>query len=769
MSGGIDFFISYTRSDERWAEWVGFELEAAGYTTKSMAWDFHAGSNFALEMQNATAMAERTLAIISPAYLRSDFCKSEWAAAFATDPTGSKRRLVPVRVAECQPDGLLAQIIWVDLVGLEGETAAREKLLIGVSTHRTKPTTKPNFPGCAASAPMPRPAKPAFPGALPPVWTVPHPRNPFITGRGDLLDEMHRLLNAQGRGLPVPPLVIHGLGGTGKTQLVVEYAFRNRSDYDTVLWCGADSEQTLASNLAALSRPLTLPEICENKENALQAKVMQVIDWLLTNRRWLLILDNADTTEAVNAILDTLPSSLAGQVLITARWSNWPPVVQTKEVEQLANEVAAEFLQKRVAKLGNSAGTREEALTLACELGGLPLALEQAAAYLEHCRITFRDYLARLRRNRPELLKHVARGTTRYPTSVADTWVVSEGALGPLSRALLRLVAFLAPENIPRALFAKVGDVVREALRMLDGAADISADDEALAYAVDDALVKLADYSLIRLTPTFFDCHRLLQATVEDRLSPDDRQIWRKLSLKRIAVFTPKGDVIILPNGSNSVDFAYTVHTDIGNRTVAGKINYELFPLRTKLRNGDHVEIITASHAKPNPIWLRYVATRKARYNIRHVMKTMQYHESSQFGERMLNQTLSALGAGPVQTNGSLWDKLVNDSGVKSRDEILADIGLGKRLAVVVACRLLALSEPVPYDGRNPRTVVINGSEGTGVQFAKCCRPIAGDPIIGAMKKLQGLVIHRHDCPAIRKSLISEPQKWVNVEWGPRS
>jgi hypothetical protein len=119
----VEFFISYTKADERWAEWIAWQLETAGHRCKLMAWDFGAGSNFVLEMQQAAAQAERTIAVLSPAYLQSAFCAPEWAAAFAPDPTAAKRKLVPVRIADCQPDGLLKAIVYIDLVGID-EAAA---------------------------------------------------------------------------------------------------------------------------------------------------------------------------------------------------------------------------------------------------------------------------------------------------------------------------------------------------------------------------------------------------------------------------------------------------------------------------------------------------------------------------------------------------------------------------------------------------------------------------------------------------------------------
>ena len=231
-----------------------------------------------------------------------------------------------------------------------------------------------------------------------------------------------------------------------------------------------------------------------------------------------------------------------------------------------------------------------------------------------------------------------------------------------------------------------------------------------------------------------------------------------------VYVFTPKGKILALPRGATAVDFAYSVHTDIGNRCVAAKINFELVPLRAELRNGDRVEIITAPQAKPNPAWLSYVVTSKARAQIRHFLKTLHFDESAQLGERLLNQALTSLGVSPQDIDQAQWDMLIKDTTAKSRVEILADIGLGRRLNLVVARQLARVGEggahPLPSTG----VITIQGTEGLAVQFAKCCRPIPGDPIIGMIKKGQGLVVHTHDCPTLRKGR-GNTDEWLDVVW----
>ncbi len=234
----------------------------------------------------------------------------------------------------------------------------------------------------------------------------------------------------------------------------------------------------------------------------------------------------------------------------------------------------------------------------------------------------------------------------------------------------------------------------------------------------------------------------------------------------QVYVFTPKGKILNLPQGATCVDFAYAVHSDIGNRCIAAKVNHELVALRTKLQNGDQVEIVTAAHSRPNPSWLSFVTTGKARSHIRHFLKTLRFDESVMLGERLLGQALTALGMREVVPD-EVWEKYLRESNVKTREEVLADVGLGQRLAVVVAKRLLQLAGQwveENHPGRKPPAVTIRGTEGMAIQFARCCQPIPGDPILGFVKKDQGLIIHTHDCPVLMKNR-ADADKLIDVEW----
>ncbi len=274
--------------------------------------------------------------------------------------------------------------------------------------------------------------------------------------------------------------------------------------------------------------------------------------------------------------------------------------------------------------------------------------------------------------------------------------------------------------------------------------------------------------------------HQWLQRLVEIQTESDDSYEFLEnfkvdLFPDEVYVFTPKGKILALPKGSTAVDFAYAVHTDVGNSCVAVKINNELAPLRSEMHNGDNVEIITAPLAKPNPAWLNYVVTGKARSHIRHYLKTLQATESAHLGERMLNMALRALHVDPSAVADKLWLKVMRDYGVKDKSEILTDIGLGKRVGLMVAHQLTAGNAELhgfenTGENTSPKTVkkldsiTISGSEGMAVQFAPCCRPIPGDPILGFINKDKGLIIHTHDCPTTLKFKL-DPDKWLDVEW----
>jgi len=229
-----------------------------------------------------------------------------------------------------------------------------------------------------------------------------------------------------------------------------------------------------------------------------------------------------------------------------------------------------------------------------------------------------------------------------------------------------------------------------------------------------------------------------------------------------VYVFTPNGDIKKLPRGATVIDFAYEVHTDIGKRCAGARVNHQLVPMRTVLRNGDHVEIITSAYSAPHPSWLNSVVTGKARAHIRNYLKNLRRDEAVSLGERFLAKALQSLGF-DGEIGAEAQAILLQTLKMKAWDDVLADIGLGTRIASVVARQLLP-DVPVPAPSRTPGALAIRGTEGAVVNYAKCCRPIPGDPVLGFLTAGRGITVHTEDCPNVAE-YRKHPEKWIDVQW----
>jgi GTP pyrophosphokinase len=270
----------------------------------------------------------------------------------------------------------------------------------------------------------------------------------------------------------------------------------------------------------------------------------------------------------------------------------------------------------------------------------------------------------------------------------------------------------------------------------------------------------------------------------------DASEFWDHIKIdlfpEAVYVFTPKSKIMALPRGATVMDFAYAIHSDVGDHTVSARINGEQRPLRTELTNGDVVEIITAENAEPNPSWLSFVKTGRARSKIRHYLKTIAQDKSHDLGERMLSQALRSEGLSSLPAEdgpySATWEKLLRFTGSKSRDELLSDIGMGKRIAGMVAKKLAVLLAETGlkpdallisterYTGGREESVsqgvvTLDGSEGMSVQYAPCCKPIPGDRIVGYLGRGEGLVVHAEDCPTGKRLLLRDSERFLEVEW----
>ena len=232
-----------------------------------------------------------------------------------------------------------------------------------------------------------------------------------------------------------------------------------------------------------------------------------------------------------------------------------------------------------------------------------------------------------------------------------------------------------------------------------------------------------------------------------------------------VYVFTPRGDIFALPNGATAVDFAYTVHTDIGNSCVACRIDRNLAPLSTRLQSGQTVEIVTAPRANPNPTWLNFVVTAKARTNIRHYLKGQQQSESIELGRRLLDKALVSLQSSMKTIDPQTVEQLLAETRRASFDTILEEIGLGNRVALLTARRLLERGEGIPGAGAEEALpLAIRGTEGMVINFGKCCYPIPGDTIVGHISAGRGVVVHRDNCNNIAE-FLDDPERCTPLRW----
>jgi tetratricopeptide (TPR) repeat protein len=471
-----DFFISYTQADRDWAVWIAWVLEEKGYTSIIQDWDFRPGGNFVLDMQRAAAGTERTVAILSPDYLQSRFTAPEWAAAFAKDPTGEKGILLSVRVCEVELAGLLPQVVYIDLVGLDQDTC-RVRLLAGIKRERAKPVKPPAFPGSPPPFPgspkdNPTPALPINvlpdPGPLPAGSRMPFAPNPLFVGRQEDLRTLARQLQA-GETSAVGQVEIAaatGLGGIGKTQLAAEFVHRyGRSFAGGVFWMRFEDPAAVPAEVAACGRSLDLHPSYDSLPLDQQVRLVEEA-WTRSIPR-LLVFDNCEE-EALLA--HWRPRTGGARVLVTSRRQRWARslAIQSVQISTLPRAASIELLRKFRPDVPQEDPTLS---AIAAELGDLPLALHLAGSFLERYAEAPDGqpaaYLEALRQGgllqHPSLQgKFASISPTSHEAHVGRTFALSLEKLKPedetdaLALALLARAAHFAPgEPIPRELLLK--------------------------------------------------------------------------------------------------------------------------------------------------------------------------------------------------------------------------------------------------------------------------------------------------------------------------
>ncbi|MFC4035702.1 FxSxx-COOH system tetratricopeptide repeat protein [Streptomyces polygonati] len=504
-------FLSHVPEDRMWADWITRVLSEAGFTVGDARSDAGAGAGVPLrdDTDSKVRAASRTVAVLSAAYQKSPQARAVWEAVAAADPMGSRRTLVPIRVGDVRLGHPFSDRTPVDLSALN-EAAARSALLRAMDA----PVAPLEHPADAAEG------RPRYPGAEPPVWSVPV-RNAAFTGRDDMLESLRQRLAESGTAT-----LLHGMGGVGKTQLATEYAHRYQGNYDVVWWIESEFGDLALRQYAELAAHLDVAE-----RDSISATADAVRDALRRGTkydRWLLIFDNATTPESIERLLVNRPS---GHVVITTRNEGWAQIAARVEVEVFTRAESVEHLSHRV-----SAISAEEADAVAEALGDLPLAIDQAAAWFNETGQEAAEYLRQLERQLADLVPGPA--TDAYPLQVAATWNISIQRLNsPVAHRLLQLCAHFGAD--PIALDLLHGKEVGESLSALQPASEGTA-------LVSRATQQLSRYALAQVDrkSRSLKVHRLVQAAVRSSMTEEEQEAARSTVRNVLSGARPsEGDV----------------------------------------------------------------------------------------------------------------------------------------------------------------------------------------------------------------------------------
>nr|WP_062335673.1 FxSxx-COOH system tetratricopeptide repeat protein [Herbidospora sakaeratensis] len=487
-----DFFIHHADDDVAWAEWIACELEKAGYGVILTAWDIRPGHNRLEEIDKALATSRHTLHLLSSEQDAEALVRT---AAQHQGLAGKERALIPIRLRDGDVAGSVAALQPIDLCDVD-ENEARRRLLGGVES-QVERVARAGFPNKSA-----KPVR--FPGAEQEVWELRgHRSDPRFTGRDELLADLHRDLRASAIQ------AITGLGGLGKTQVAIEYAFRHGGSYDLVWWIRAEDPATLRGDYVELAKELGLP--FDTDDQAIAALRQS----LRGRKNWLLIFDNAEDPKE---LLPLLPDKLTGHVLITSRRPEWPHA-QARHLDVVTVPAAVEYLRQ-----WGRVSDPDTAAELAEALGCLPLALAQAASVIADG-MSAAEYLDHLRKESPALF-----AAGNHQETIASTWRVSFDRLAdrsPAAVALFRLAAFLGAEAIPLDQLVPVGGMPAELTEVLE--------DPFKRLAATKAL---GEYSLAKTGDGLMSIHRMVQAVTRTELGADQPR-WAEIALDAMNTMFP--------------------------------------------------------------------------------------------------------------------------------------------------------------------------------------------------------------------------------------
>jgi TIR domain/NB-ARC domain len=525
----VEIFYSYAHKDEAFRNKLETHLSLLRRQGLITAWhDRHIlpGTDWSQAIDEHLERASVILLLISADFLASDYCYGiEMQRALERHQT-NEARVIPI---------LLRPVDWNN-----APFAHLQALPTGAKPIATWRNRDAAFTNVAAgirrviedlsslSASAPR-------AALPPIWNVPYPRNSFFIGRVEILTRLHTQLQVGQATALSQPQAITGLGGIGKTQIAVEYAYRFHQDYQVVLWVRAESTEALTNSYVTIASLLNLPDQ-EAQEQEITVQAVKV--WLQRHSGWLLILDNADDLSLVPVFL---PPALGGHLLLTTRAFTVGHLASRLEVDTLSPEQGALFVLRRASLVAPnitlehvSPQQRDLAIQMSQELGGLPLALDQAGAYLEATGTALAAYQQIYQQHRTALLAQRRAQGADHPEPVASTWSLSFArveATNPAAADLLRLCAYLAPDAIPEEILMQGAEHLGPVL------GPVAAD----AFLLGQAIEALRAYSLINRDPGLqtLSVHRLVQAVVRDTLDAADSQHWVERAIRAVHAALP--------------------------------------------------------------------------------------------------------------------------------------------------------------------------------------------------------------------------------------
>jgi len=599
----VEIFCSYAHEDEAWLRKLETHLSLLKRQGLISLWHDRLivpGTDWAHAIDTHLETASVIVLLVSADFFASDYCYGiEMKRALARQEA-DEARVIPILVRPVDwKDAPFAhlQALPTDAKPL---TAWRkpETALVDIAAGIRRVIVE-ELPLLAASAPR---------AALPTIWNIPYPRNPFFLGRDDELAQLRSHLQGGQATALSQPHAISGLGGTGKTQLALEYAYRTYQNYRAVLWARAENAEALISSYVSIAALLRLPER-EAKDQDITVQAVKT--WLQVHRDWLLILDNADE---LRLLLDFLPPVLGGTLLLTTRAAVTGRLAHRLEIETLLPEHGALFLLRRAALIAPDAELsqaspqeRELALQISEELGGLPLALDQAGAYLEETGMGLSGYWQIYQQHRADLLEQRGGLVADHPAPVASTSSLSFQRVeekNPSAADLLRLCAYLAPDAIAEEILTAGAPWLGPSL------APVAAD----AFRLNQAIEALRAYSLVRRDPKgkTLSIHRLVQAVLQDTLEETQRRSWAERAMLAVNAAFPHAEHSawpqcerLLPHALLAAQYIETDHIISGE---AGRLLHET---ASYLRD-------RARYQEAEPLYQRALRTREQQLGPQH-------------------------------------------------------------------------------------------------------------------------------------------------------